>query len=677
MATTTRIGTSFGEKPVLSANGRYVAFVSNFLEFENDTNGVGDVFLQNLETGQIFFVSTASDGTQGNGDPGSFDSLAISADGRYVVFSSNANNLVPGDTNGVPDLFRKDLTTGAIARLSVDSNGTQSPANVLNNNQYRPSISADGRYVAFQSRAPLTGVSGEGVFVRDAVASTTTLASVNSNGVPANSPSSSPSISADGRFVAFSSLASNLSPQDTGIDFDIYMRDRIEQTTTLVSVNSQGQKGDGFSVNESFLNDDALNPVMSPNGRYVVFQSTYSNLVPNDTNGYSDVFMHDLQTGTTTRISVDSNGNQANGGSEIGFPKSAVSADGRYVVFQSGASNLVPDDTNNATDVFVRDTVAGTTTRVSLNSNGEEPVGGFLGTSSFGGTISADGSKVVFVSNGANLNDTGTNTDEIYLRTLDVEPSGGGGAEPPPGPDTPDDDDGSTIINIIRGANGSEVLIGSIDGDRIIGRNGSDVIIGGAGDDILIGGGLGDILRGGSGDDVLRGGKGTDLLKGAGGNDRIIGGASADIMRGGSGDDIHRGGGGNDIARCGRGNDVGRGGRGNDTLVGAAGNDLLVGGNGDDTLIGGSGDDILIGRRGEDVLIGGGGADVFVADGKGIDTFQGFELGQDKIRLTAGLEFSSLTITQVGTSTLISTSETDVALLVNIDSSQLTSASFV
>jgi Ca2+-binding RTX toxin-like protein len=255
---------------------------------------------------------------------------------------------------------------------------------------------------------------------------------------------------------------------------------------------------------------------------------------------------------------------------------------------------------------------------------------------------------------------------------------------PPPNPVTPppnngggNDDDGPTIINIIRGTNRSEVLIGSVDGDRIVGRNGSDVIIGGDGDDILIGGGFGDTLRGGAGDDVIRGGKGTDLLKGASGDDLIIGGAAADIMRGGSGNDIHRGGGGNDIARGGGGDDVGRGGGGNDILVGAAGDDLLVGGNGDDTLIGGSGDDVLIGGRGEDIMIGGSGADLFVVDGKGIDTVQDFKLDQDKIRLAGNLEFSSLTITQAGTSTLLSTSETDVALLINVDSMQLTSASFV
>ncbi len=248
---------------------------------------------------------------------------------------------------------------------------------------------------------------------------------------------------------------------------------------------------------------------------------------------------------------------------------------------------------------------------------------------------------------------------------------------PPSGGDGDDDGGVDVTINIIRGSNRSEVLIGSSGRDRIIGRNGSDIIIGGAGDDILIGGSFGDTLRGGGGDDVLRGGKGTDLLKGGGGNDLLIGGAAADIMRGGAGNDVHRGGGGNDIARCGAGDDTARGGGGNDTLIGGAGNDLLIGGNGDDTLIGGSGDDVLIGGRGQDVLLGGSGADFFVLDGNGMDTVQDFKLEEDKIRLAGGLEFGSLTIAQVGTSTLISTSEKDVALLINVDSLQLTAAAFV
>jgi Tol biopolymer transport system component len=307
MATTTRIGTFFGETPVLSANGRYVAYVSTIVEFDNDTNGVSDVVVQDLVTGQIFFVSVSSDEVSGNDSSSLTDSLAISADGRFIAFESNATNLVPGDTNGESDLFLRDMVAGTTTRISVSSNGSQVPANTFNL-FYRPSISADGRFVAFECDAQLADVptGGSDIFVRDVVAGTTTIVSVNSSGVQADSSSFSPSISADGRFVAFQSLARNLAADDTDIDFDVFVHDRLTQTTTLASVNSQGQKGSGVSTNEIPDNGDSRNPVISPNGRYVVFESGSTNLVPNDTNGVIDIFMHDIQTRITTRISVDS-----------------------------------------------------------------------------------------------------------------------------------------------------------------------------------------------------------------------------------------------------------------------------------------------------------------------------------------------------------------------------------
>jgi Tol biopolymer transport system component len=488
MATTTRIGTTFGENPVLSANGRYVAYVSTIAEFTNDTNGVSDVVVQDLLTKQIYFVSLSSNEVLGNQSSSLSDTPAISADGRFIAFESNATNLVPGDTNGETDLFLRDVVVGTTTRISLSSNGSQVPANTAYTS-YNPSVSADGRFVAFQSYAQLAGVPTgvTDIFVRDVVAGTTTIASVNSSGVQADSFSTSPSISADGRFVAFQSLARNLVAGDTSNNFDIFVHDRLTKTTVCASVNSQEQKGSGVSPNESpAFESAATNPVISPNGRYVVFQSSYTNLVDNDTNGVTDIFMRDLQAGTTTRISVDSNGRQANGNSSIGSAKSSISADGRYVVFQSIANNLVPGDTNNALDVFVRDTVAGTTTRVSVNSRGEEPVAGFLGTASFGGTISADGSKIVFTSNGRNMNEAGIDTPEIYLRDF-------GSINPPVNP-----------------------------GIRLTGNAGNNTLIGTSGNDTLQGKGGQDRLIGGDGNDVLIGGKGRDVLTGGPGRDRFV-----------------------------------------------------------------------------------------------------------------------------------------------------------
>lgn len=493
MATTASIGTFFGETPIISANGRYVIYVTKIDELTNDTNRVSDVLMQDLATGSLSLISVSSQGALGNSPASTLDRPAVSADGRFIVFASDATNLVAGDTNGEADLFLRDTIAGTTTRVSVATNGAQIPANTFQS-AFLPSISADGRFVAFQSNVPLGGIRGEGrtsdaaIFVRDVAAGTTTQVSVNSSGTAANAASLSPSISADGRFVAFQSLASNLVPEDTGIDYDVFVHDRLTRTTTLVSVNSQGQKGTGNSTNEVPDNNSSRNPVLSPNGRYVVFESGATNLVPNDTNGVTDLFMRDLQTQQTARISVSSSGNQANGSSGLGFSKSAVSSDGRFVVFQSFADNLVPGDTNNALDVFVRDTVAGTTSRVSVNNDGQEPLSGFLRTASFDGSISADGGRIVFMSNGKNMNSAGFDTPQMYLRqfstptssTSSPAPNQPGGSPPTPG------NSGSNSGTILTGTNGRDQLIGTDGEDSLVGGRGNDVLQGGVGRDRFV-----------------------------------------------------------------------------------------------------------------------------------------------------------------------------------------------
>src|SRR5262249_38706966 len=165
-----------------------------------------------------------------------------------------------------------------------------------------------------------------------------------------------PSISSDGRYVAFDSAASNLVSGDTNGATDVFVHDRLTGATTRVSTDSNAAQGDGASSK----------PSISADGRYVVFLSAADNLVSGDTNGATDVFMHDLVTGVTTRVSTDSSGAQGNGSSS----NASISSDGRYVAFASAASNLVPSDTNGVPDIFVRDTQAGVTTRVSVDSSG-------------------------------------------------------------------------------------------------------------------------------------------------------------------------------------------------------------------------------------------------------------------------------------------------------------------
>jgi Tol biopolymer transport system component len=365
----------------ISADGRYVVFASHANNLvPGDTNGAADIFVHDRQTGQTSRVSVASNGTQGNSKS---YGPSISADGRYVAFHSDASNLVPGDTNGTRDVFVHDRQTGQTSRVSVASSGTQG-----NGTSYSRSLSADGRYVVFYSHAnnlvPGDTNGRTDVFVHDRQMGQTSRVSVASDGAQGNDWSYDPFISADGRYVVFASYASNLVPGDTNGTHDIFVHDRQTGQTSRVSVASNGAQG----------NDWSQSPSISADGRYVAFYSDASNLVPGDTNGVKDVFVHDRQTAQTTRISITSNGTQGNGESD----RSSISADGRYVAFQSWAQNLVPGDTNVKYDIFVHDRQTGLTSRVSVASNGAQGNG-----ESGYPSISADGRYVAFHSDASNL----------------------------------------------------------------------------------------------------------------------------------------------------------------------------------------------------------------------------------------------------------------------------------
>ena len=260
-------------------------------------------------------VSVDSAGNEGNADS---SEPSISGDGRFVAFASNATNLVAGDSNGVSDIFVHDRQTGATTRVSVDSAGNQSNAA-----SWDPSVSADGRYVAFVSSASnlvagdTNGVSD--VFVHDRQTGITARVSLNSSGNQGNGQSLDPSITADGRFVAFASQASNLVTGDSNGAFDVFLRDRQTGATTRLSVNSADKQGNG----------DSRRLAISAAGRYVVFMSRATNLAAGDTNTAEDAFVHDRQTGQTTRLSVDNAGSQVD--EQISPP--SISGDGRFVAF--------------------------------------------------------------------------------------------------------------------------------------------------------------------------------------------------------------------------------------------------------------------------------------------------------------------------------------------------------
>jgi archaellum component FlaF (FlaF/FlaG flagellin family) len=384
---------SFSQPPTaVSADGRLVAFESSADNLVGgDTNQASDVFVHDRKTGKTKRVSVASDGTQGNGLSGS---ASISGDGRFAAFVSAASNLVPGDTNGVFDVFVHDQKTGITTRVSVASDGTQGNADSAFVGA--PQLSSDGRFAAFESFASNL-VPGDtngtlDIFVHDRQTGITTRASVASDGAEGNDQSLSPSISADGRFVTFSSSASNLVPGDTntcgsvvpGSCPDIFVRDIQAGTTTRVSMASDGTQSDNTSES----------PSISADGRFAAFASFATNLVPGDTNGAGDIFVRDTQAGTTTRVSVASDGTQANSDSR----PASISGDGRFVAFASSASNLVPADSNSESDIFVHDLQTGTATRVSVASDGTQANSGSARPS-----ISGDGRFVSFDSVASNL----------------------------------------------------------------------------------------------------------------------------------------------------------------------------------------------------------------------------------------------------------------------------------
>jgi Tol biopolymer transport system component len=340
-------------------------------------------------------VSVSSAGVEGNGT--SARQPDLTPDGRYIVFESTASDLVPGDTNGTVDIFVRDRTTGTTTRVSVDAFGAES-----NGDSRGPCISADGRYVAFESTASnLVPGDANGVqddFLKDLQTGAVEILSVDSFGAPSDGDSFFPAFSSDARYVVFMSLGTTLVAGDTNGERDIFVRDRQTATTERVSVSSLGVQGDG---------DCPIYPAISRDGRYVVFYSTSSNLVAGDTNGTYDTFLRDRQLGVTERISVATGGGQADSSSSLG----TLSDDGRYVTFMSSATNLVPGDVNLSVDCFVRDRLLGTTDLVSVGPSG---IGN--GFSEYP-MPSADGRYVIFSSNATNLVPGDTNAaKDIFLR---------------------------------------------------------------------------------------------------------------------------------------------------------------------------------------------------------------------------------------------------------------------
>jgi len=357
-------------------------------------------------------VSFNSAGTgSANARSGDFGRYRISADGRYVLFYSEASDIVPLGATRASDLFVRDLQTGTTRMVSINAAGTAS-SGVSSFGL----ISDNGRYVAFTSFANNVTTndtnSSPDVFLRDLQTNTTRLVSINGAGTASGALGGSELIdfTPDGRFITFSSQAQDLTsqPDGNGLGTDIYVRDTLNNVTTLVSINLAGTaSGNGSCFGGS----------ISADGRYVVFTSEASNLVANDTST-RDAFVRDVQTGTTTRISTNAAGtaggnNQSSGG--------VIDAGGRFIVFFTNATDLSTlPDTNNLADIFIYDLQSRSNRLITSNVAGTATGNGLASGFSNHGvtfTISRDARFVSFMSQSGNLvsNDTNENGDDVFL----------------------------------------------------------------------------------------------------------------------------------------------------------------------------------------------------------------------------------------------------------------------
>lgn len=462
-------GGTIASNPVVSDDGRYVAFNTNICNFSLDglcsvdTNNSYDVYVRDFVSSTVERISLTAVNGEGNDDSGTGTGqtgrINISPDGRFVVFESSATNLVPNDINAKIDVFVRDRTTPDTIRVSMSNSQTEGNADSV-----YPSMSSDGRYFAWESTSSNLVLgdtnSARDVFVRDELLDTTQRASLSSLGAQATGLSQHPWISADGQHVTFESAATNLVPYDANGNQDIFVRDRGAGKTTMASRTTFGAQprsgnssypvisgtgrfvafeslatnlatapDDSNNASDIFVRDvlamperistgsagtegtdQANRPSITTDGRFVAFH-TKSALDPGDTNGVGDVYLKDRYTDQVERVSIADDESEANGNSIF----AAVSQDARYVAFGTTATNLVaaPADTNGAGDIYVRDRLLGTTELVSINSGGGIATGG---DSRFA-AISDDGRYIAFQSAAGDLvpGDTNSNWD-IFIR---------------------------------------------------------------------------------------------------------------------------------------------------------------------------------------------------------------------------------------------------------------------
>lgn len=668
--------------PNVSSDGRFVVFTSNSTELtlDEDTNGLEDIFMKDMLTGKTVRISETASGGQATDESNHWGSLrpVVSADGRFVVFESYADNLVSNDKNNWSDVFLKDTHTGAVTRISTNSAGGESHGTISD-----ASMSADGRYIAFISTANDL-VAGDtnntpDVFVKDTLTGKTTRVSTSSTGQQGdggNYPEGSVTakISADGRFVVFEASDQNLASNDTDGDPDIFVKNLQTGQLTCVSADKNGQSAYGNSEN----------PDISADGRYVVFESA-SDLLDDGKDGWGSIYLRDLQTGELTRVK------DAGGYEYGGDPK--ISGDGRFVVFTT-SSALVGTDTNGVEDVYVKDLHTGKFAQVSVNQLG---VG--ADDRSLLAQISLDGSTIVFRNDGSNLvsddeygSDVFAVSNPFYVRTL----SGGAGNDTYVIANTADKvveltgQGTDTVQSSVRyelGDNLEQLVltgtaaingIGNALNNKLTGNNAANTLSGGTGADTMLGAGgddtyyvdnSGDVVTetAGNGIDTVRstigvvlGANVENLVLSGSANINGIGNSSTNNIAGNAGNNLLNGGLGVDTvnyaaAAAGVTVDLSltgaqaTGGAGTDTVLGF---ENVTGSSFADTLIGTAGANTIDGGKGADTMTGGAGNDSYVVDSTSDRIVELVDGGIDSVQASASYtlaaEIENLTLTGTG-----------------------------
>ncbi|OAM52791.1 hypothetical protein A7981_04940 [Methylovorus sp. MM2] len=489
-----------GFNAIYSINDRYVIFVSGASNLvSNDNNLSADVFIKDIQTGNVTRVSTNSADQESNHVYDAVPELAISLDGKYLVFSTTDTGLVNGDVNDTRDIYLKNLQTGEIKLVDVSINGAHTDSHGYES--FNPSFSPDSKSVLFSSFDPLLvnngNASNVGVYIKNIQTGAVKLVSTNSLGDSANDATYAYGYSSDGKKILLVSSANNFTVGDSNGFQDVFIKNLQTNAVQLINTDKNGNQA----------NNHSYNPLFSKDGNYVVFESLASNLVEEYTDyGKLQIYIKNLQTGDIQLVSKNELGEAGYGDSL----NASISSNGRYVVFMSSASNLVVGDTNGMLDVFVRDLYTNEVKRISVSLNGQEGNGDSYTNSALlgGSTFSSDGGYILFHSNASNLDASDNNSVADVFR----------------------------VANPFLIADGIDIVIAAISYTL-----GADI------ENLTLSGTSGLSGRGNDLDNVITGNSGANKLQSLVGNDTLLGGAGSDTLDGGLGIDSMEGSAGNDV----------------------------------------------------------------------------------------------------------------------------------